>query len=65
MMYTVYKHTAPNGKVYIGITSHSIEGRWRKDGSGYKLNNHFWNAIQKYGWNNFKHEILFENLMKE
>ena len=34
--YTVYKHTSPHGKVYIGITSQSPIRRWRKDGSGYK-----------------------------
>ena len=33
--YCVYKHTAPNGKVYIGITGQSPEMRWRK-GYGYK-----------------------------
>lgn len=38
--------------------------RWGRDGTGYKGKTHFWNAIQKYGWNNFKHEILFDNLTK-
>lgn len=38
--------------------------RW-KNGGGYSQNNHFWNAIQKYGWENMKHEILFDNLTKE
>ena len=27
-LYSVYKHTAPNGKVYIGITSRKPEYRW-------------------------------------
>lgn len=59
--YTVYKHTSPNGKVYIGITSQKPEMRWQ-GGSGYSRNSHFYNAIKKYGWNNFKHEILENNL---
>lgn len=62
--YTVYKHISPSNKVYIGITSRKPELRWRK-GNGYYNNKHFYNAIQKYGWDNFKHEILFENLSKE
>lgn len=28
--YTVYKHTSPNGKVYIGITKLSVERRWQE-----------------------------------
>ena len=28
MEYTVYKHTCPNGKIYIGITSMPVEKRW-------------------------------------
>lgn len=63
--FIVYKHTSPEGKVYIGMTCHKPIVRWRKDGSGYKNNVHFWGAIQKYGWKNFKHEILAENLGKE
>lgn len=64
MAFCVYKHTSPNGKVYIGITSQTPERRWQH-GFGYKENPHFHTAIQKYGWDNFKHEILFENLTKE
>ena len=60
--YCVYLHTSPSNKYYVGITSQAPEGRWGKGGFRYKRNHHFWNAIQKYGWNNFKHEIIFENL---
>ena len=63
--YCVYKHTSPSNKVYIGITKMKPIKRWGKDGSGYKDNCYFWRAIQKYGWENFEHEVLFENLTKE
>lgn len=63
-MWTVYKHTSPNGKVYIGITSKNPEKRWN-NGTGYKTNTYFWNAIQKYGWDNFKHEIIATDLPSE
>lgn len=63
--YSVYKHTFPNGKVYIGITSRKPESRWGLNGNGYKLQSLIYNAIQKYGWNNIKHEILFKNLTKK
>lgn len=56
----VYKHTTPSGKVYIGITHQKPEYRWGKEGNGYKSNNHFSNAIKKYGWENIKHEIIAE-----
>ncbi len=62
--YVVYKHTCPNGKIYVGITSMVPTVRWN-NGKGYPHNSHFQNAISKYGWNNIKHEILFENLTKE
>lgn len=63
-MYTVYKHTAPNGKVYIGITGQKPEQRW-KNGDGYKNNPHFYSAIRKYTWKNFEHEIIENGLTKQ
>ena len=62
--YTVYKHVSPSNKVYIGITSKTPEKRWRK-GNGYWNNKYFYNAIQKYGWDNIKHEIVCSNLTKK
>lgn len=64
MGYSVYKHTCPNGKIYIGITRQNPKRRW-KNGLGYKNNEYFWNSIIKYGWDNISHDILYENLTKE
>ena len=58
--FIVYRHVNEvNGKVYIGITCQSLNDRWR-NGKGYGKSTHFAHAIQKYGWDNFEHEILFE-----
>ena len=62
--YIVYMHICPNDKRYIGITSQNVYKRWAK-GVGYKKCPKFYKAIQKYKWENIKHEILFENLSKE
>lgn len=62
--YSVYKHTFPNSKVYIGITFRNPLVRWG-NGNNYSNNQYMTNAIKKYGWNNIKHEILFSNLTKE
>lgn len=64
-MYTVYKHTCPNGKVYIGITKQKPERRWGGNGCGYKENEYFYRAIQKYGWENIKHEIIAQGLSED
>ena len=61
--YKIYAHINKiNGKVYIGQTCYrNINQRWRH-GEGYKHSPHFYNAIQKYGWENFEHIILFEDI---
>ena len=66
----VYKHTNKiNGKCYIGVVfgGRNPEQRWGIGGKNY-LNNKqhkFARAILKYGWDNFEHEILFNNLSVE
>lgn len=59
--YCVYKHTCPNGKAYIGITCVGTAKRWRS-GKGYAASPRFGNAINKYGWDNIKHEVLYDGL---
>ena len=61
--YTVYRHTFPNGKVYIGITGRDPEERWR-NGKGYRKQDKVFNAILYYGWQNIKHDILYTGLSK-
>lgn len=62
--YTVYIHVnKENGKTYIGITSSNVEDRWGSNGCRYK-NQIFYRAIEKYGWDNFEHIILFKNKTK-
>lgn len=63
-MFTVYKHTTPSGKVYIGITSQRLSKRW-DNGSGYIDNPYFYKAIKKYGWNNIDHCVIADGLTKE
>lgn len=66
-LYCVYMHINKiNGKRYIGqtIQQDNPNHRWN-NGKGYINNKYFTNAIQKYGWDNFEHIIIQENLTKE
>lgn len=63
--YKLYVHISPSGKRYYGITSKKrVQNRWN-NGRGYIGNEHFTRAINKYGWDNFEHIVLFDNLTKE
>lgn len=63
--WTVYVHTSPSGKYYVGITSQkNLNQRWR-NGEGYVKNDHFYRAIQRYTWDAFTHEIIAEHLTKD
>lgn len=62
--FCVYMHTSPSGKIYVGITGQNPVERWQ-NGLGYRRNAYFYRAIQKYGWDNFTHEILRAGLSKE
>lgn len=59
--YCLYKHIAPDGRIYVGITSQRLSRRWQ-GGNGYKGNSYFTRAIKKYGWDNFSHEIIATEL---
>jgi hypothetical protein len=59
--YKLYVHIAPNGKRYYGITKQKPEHRWQ-NGLGYKFNQYFTKAIDKYGWDNIEHIVLYDDL---
>ena len=62
----IYIHTNKiNGKVYIGQTKRNIKIRSGKNGNGYKKCPYFYKAIQKYGWDNFSHDILEEHISSQ
>jgi group I intron endonuclease len=63
-IYSIYKATnINNGKVYIGFTSNLANRKFRH--KHYALQkqviNHFYTAIRKHGWENFKWEIIYQS----
>lgn len=61
MNYLVYKHTSPSGKSYIGITD-NYDARCVKHQHPSSGCAAFYAAICKYGWDNFTHTIIADNL---
>lgn len=59
----IYIHKCKKtNKCYVGQTCRKLEKRWGKNGKNYTEHNNlkFYNAIQKYGWENFEHYIVAE-----
>lgn len=53
--YSVYVHTFPNGKKYVGVTCLPVNARWC-NGKGYDNHKKMSEAIKEFGWENVKHE---------
>lgn len=61
----IYKHTNKvNGKCYIGQTCRKNPNERWNNGKGY-IGTIFGKAIEKYGWENFSHEIIEDGLTSE
>lgn len=63
-MFYIYKITnLINGKVYIGFTAREPQKRWsqHKHHAKKQTNRKLYNAIRKYGVDNFRFEVIFES----
>ena len=56
--FTIYAYIGPDGRRYIGNSGSQRAERAGNGGSGYKHCSCFWKAIQRFGWDSFKYEIL-------
>lgn len=64
-MYKVYVWTNHiTGLKYVGTTGTSMEKRAGINGYHYRGSPRFYNAIQKYGFDNFSYEIIADDLTK-
>ena len=61
--YVVYQHVTPDGLYYFGQTQ-NVERRWSNNGAGYK-GTALYPYIEKYGWDNIQHIVLFRDQTKE
>ena len=64
--FIIYMHKNKiNGKIYIGQTCRSLRLRSGANGKNYATQPIFYRAIQKYGWDNFEHTVLYRDLTSE
>ena len=61
--YVVYQHVTPDGFFYFGVTS-NIKRRWKNNGAEYK-GTALQPYIEKFGWNNIQHIVLFKEQTRE
>ena len=61
--YVVYQHVTPDNMYYFGATQ-NVEKRWECNGIHYKRTS-LQPYIEKYGWENIQHIVLFRDQTKE
>ena len=61
--YSVYQHVTPDGMYYFG-QSQNVEKRWECNGIHYR-NTSLQPYIEKFGWENIQHIVLFRDQTKE
>ena len=61
--YSVYQHVTPDGMYYFGQTN-DIKRRWKNNGAEYK-GTALQPYIEKYGWDNIQHIVLFREQTRE
>ena len=62
-IWKLYKYTCKhNGLIYFGITSKTLQQRWK---AGYRENPRLQNTINKYGEDGFIREVVLDNLTKD
>lgn len=56
----IYKYTSPSGKVYIGQTINERSRKYRHKLDASKGKTHFARALNKYGYDNFKYDVIIK-----
>jgi predicted GIY-YIG superfamily endonuclease len=65
-IYSIYKAVnKQNGKVYIGFDSSWPRRKWEHKSSYTKKQNKFYNALKKYGFDNFDWQVIYQSKDQE
>lgn len=62
-LWCVYILTSPEGKKYVGACK-DLKSRWSKHGRAYKGSTLIYEAIQRFGWENFNREVYQSGLTR-
>lgn len=62
--YTVYKRIAPDGRIYVGMTSKKLNERSGRKGQCYHGCLRLEEAIKIYGWDSFVTEVVASHLSR-
>lgn len=62
--YSLYRLTFPDGRLYFGITKQKPQDRWA-GGRGYKGQAKIYEAIERFGWQNIRKDIVKNQLTEQ